>query len=88
MNEPDALMEAENRRLRASIFRARETAHRRACTYWSFDAGSIANTASHIAAEWAFKRSASLEEIEGAIGAVTHLLIGAELLERLEAPDE
>jgi hypothetical protein len=71
--------------LRASIYRAREAAHRRACNCRGLDAGHISHIAAQFAAPWAFNRDASLEQLEQVIFIMDHLLRGADALELLEA---
>jgi hypothetical protein len=79
--------EAARQGLRASIHRAREAGHQRACNLRSIDGGEIAFVASGIAGRWAFRRNASLGELETVIGILDRLLRAADDLERLECPD-
>jgi hypothetical protein len=51
------------------------------------DAGHISHIASQFAAPWAFRRCASLDDLESVIGILTHLLRAADAIERLEASD-
>jgi hypothetical protein len=80
-------VDAACRALRASIYRAREAAHRRACDCRSLDAGHISHIASQFAAPWAFNRRASLGDLENVIDILTDLLRAADALEKLEASD-
>jgi hypothetical protein len=72
------------RALRASIYRARDAAHRRACDCLSLDAGHISHIASQFAAPWAFNRRASMNDLEQVLDALDHLLRGADTLEKLD----
>jgi hypothetical protein len=79
--------EAEKIALRLRIGRAVDVAHSRACRFRTLDAGQISHIASQFAARWAFKRSASREELETVIRALTWLHLAAGAIESLEAGD-